>query len=158
MKKLLLLILLIVTTLMFAVDLGVLAGTEIGGRQRTYIGVQFGTTASLIGLSLDVYYPISFEELEEIEFEDITLVEFDPYLLLVIPLRDLKIYAGAAPILLLDLEEGGLGLYSDEVFHVKAGVKIGSGIAFTLEVLTTMTLDFMSTGIYAVTAGLGLSF
>ncbi|MBB6062594.1 hypothetical protein HNP65_001032 [Thermosipho japonicus] len=162
MKKLLFIALLIsLTVSVFPFFLGVSGGKELGGKNRYILGAELGSYQNLLGISVNVFYPLSGSEIdtfENVNLSEIQLVEIDPYLLLVLNLLGTKVYAGAAPILIANVQSGEIGLYSQEVFHAKVGIKSGTGIAFSLEAITTFNTQFLSTGIYTVNFGIGLSF
>ena len=48
-------------------------------------------------------------------------------------------------------------MYQD-IFHVKAGVRFGTGIIFFVEGLATMNTSFQIFDTYAVSVGVGIGF
>ncbi len=67
------------------------------------------------------------------------------------------IYAGAAPIIILDIKNTQFAMYQD-IFHVKAGVRFGTGIIFFAEGMVTVNTSFQIFDTYAVSVGVGIGF
>ncbi|OOC42234.1 hypothetical protein [Thermosipho sp. 1074] len=161
MKRITLLILLFLfSSIYFSMFLGASIGKEMSGKNRFVLGAELGTYSSIIGFSLNIYYPISGTnlDLENTNFSEIKLVEFDPYLLFNLKISSTSIYVGVAPILIVNLQNTEIGLYSQEIFHGKLGLKTGAPITLSLEAITTFNLQFLSTGIYTLNLGIGLTF
>ncbi|ABR31347.1 hypothetical protein SU69_07630 [Thermosipho melanesiensis] len=158
--KLLILFILIFSNIYFSMFLGANIGKELGGKNRYVLGTEIGSYSSIIALSLNLYYPMSGTDLdlENTNFSNIKLVEIDPYLSLNLKISSSAIYVGVAPILIADLETFEFGLYSRDIFHGKIGLKTGAPITISLEAITTFNLEFLSTDIYTINLGIGLTF
>ncbi|AMW32198.1 hypothetical protein SAMN04488510_12034 [Fervidobacterium changbaicum] len=142
----------------FSFEISVFGGLELGGKNRPYVGARIGTLSAGISLMLEGYYPVaSFEQLEEINIEEIQFVEIDPYLYLGIPLMGSLLYVGAAPIIIYDIKNTEFAMYQD-IFHLKAGMRFGTGIIFFVEGIATMNTSFQLFDTYAVSAGVGIGF
>ncbi|MGB9614584.1 MAG: hypothetical protein ACP5KD_02590 [Fervidobacterium sp.] len=146
-------------TLALSFEFSMLGGLEVGGKNRPFIGARIGTLSGGISLMVEAYYPLpSFEHLQNLNIEEIQFVELDPYLYLAIPLGPTLIYAGASPIVIFDISNTQFSLYSEDLFHLKVGLRSGVGIVFFVEGMTTMTFSFRSLGVYAISAGIGIGF
>jgi hypothetical protein len=159
MRRVLIIVFLIVALISaFGFEISAFGGMELGGKNRPYFGARIGTLSGGISLMLEGYYPLSsFEQLEEINIEEIQFIEIDPYIYVGIPLMGTLIYAGAAPIIILDIKNTQFAMYQD-IFHVKAGVRFGTGIIFFVEGMATMNTSFQIFDTYAVSVGVGIGF
>ncbi len=159
MRKVVFLIsVILIFTMAFSAGISVLGGMELSGKSRQFVGARLTFLNSFLGLDVDVYTPVSSFGSSAEELQNVKFVEIDPYLLLNLPLGDFKVYAGAAPIIIADIENVDFKLFSMNVFHAKAGLTYGKGITFFVDGITTFTTKFESTGIYSVSAGIGLGF
>uniref|UniRef100_A0A7C4W1Y8 Uncharacterized protein n=1 Tax=Fervidobacterium thailandense TaxID=1008305 RepID=A0A7C4W1Y8_9BACT len=153
----LVLILAICTT--FGLDLSAMLGLELGGKNRPFLGARVGTLEGGLSVALEAYYAMSsFSELGNINPSEVKFLELTPYLYMALPLSTMLLYAGAGPIIFLDLVNFGFAPYSFELLHAKLGLKFGKEVFFFAETMTTFTLSFQTFGIFALTAGAGLSF
>ncbi|WP_448375640.1 hypothetical protein [Fervidobacterium sp.] len=142
----------------FSFEISVLGGMEFGGKNRPYVGARIGTLSGGISLMFEGYYPLSnIEEVENINIEDFQFIEIDPYLYVGIPIFGTLIYVGAAPIVIYDIKNVLFSMYQD-IFHVKAGMRFGTGIVLFVEGIGTMTTGFQFLETYAVSAGVGIGF
>ncbi|MEM2145637.1 MAG: hypothetical protein QW279_09765 [Candidatus Jordarchaeaceae archaeon] len=143
----------------FSFGLSAFGGTELGGRSRAFVGVRVGSVESGISFAPEICYPLSsFSDINSIDTSNIQFLELDPYIFLGIPLGNFLLYAGVAPIVILDTTNFGIALYSTEMFHAKVGAKIGGGFFLYFEGLTTLTTSFATLGVFAVLLGAGISF
>jgi hypothetical protein len=159
MRRVLIIVFLIVALISaFGFEISAFGGMELGGKNRPYFGARIGTLSGGISLMLEGYYPLSsFKQLGEINIEEIQFIEIDPYIYVGIPLMGTLIYAGAAPIIILDIKNTQFAMYQD-IFHVKAGVRFGTGIIFFAEEMATMNTSFQIFDTYAVSVGVGIGF
>ncbi len=159
MKKLLLTSVFLLLFLMaFSAELSLIGGMELSGKTRQFVGARLAFLDGFIGLSLEVYSPVSSFESSTQDLQNVKFVEIDPYLLLNLGMGEIKLYAGVAPIFITNVQTMEFGLFSTSLFHAKLGLRYGKGISFFVDGMTTFTTKFESTGIYSVAAGIGLNF
>ena len=83
---------------------------------------------------------------------------------MIIPLGSSRIYAGAAPILVYDIEAGKVGLFSDRIFHAKVGLSMGKSLRLFVEGMTAVAYSpesetmIQSTGIFSAHLGVAMAF
>ena len=157
-RSLVLLVLLSATIAVFGLSIGVLAGKEMGGLNRYYVGASLNT-GGLIGLGLDAYYVVSSFENAGEELQNASVFELDPLLLLNLELGVVELYAGAGPMVIFNVETMNFELYSTALLRFKVGAGINIGIIrIFLDGLTSFSYSpFATTGIYSVQLGVGLS-
>lgn len=160
MKKFYLtMVLILAVSTIFSFDLSAMLGLELGGKNRPFIGARVGTLEGGLSIALEAYYAMSsFSELGSLNPSEVKFLELTPYLYMALPLSNMLLYIGAGPIIFLDLVNFGFTPYSLELFHAKLGLKFGNEVFFFAESMTTFTLSFQTFGIFALTAGAGLSF
>ncbi|MDI3517524.1 MAG: hypothetical protein PWP37_1422 [Thermotogota bacterium] len=157
-------ILLLAVSAIFALEIGVVGGMEIGGRNRPFLGAKLGIGDSGIGISVEGFVPITAFETATEELQNVRFVEVDPFLLLILPLGSSRLYAGVAPILVYDIEAGKVGLFSDRIFHAKVGLSMGESLRIFVEGMTAVAYTpdsetmVQSTGIFSAHLGLSLAF
>jgi hypothetical protein len=155
---LLLVIVLSITAL--STSLGVLAGKELGGRERLYVGASL-MLGDVFGLGLDVYYPISSFETAGEELSRAQLIEADPGLFLSLSMDNVKLYGFVGPMVIFDLQTYDYQMLPLSTLRGKAGIKIKlGGLSLFAEGLTSFTYspEFATSGIYAVHGGISLGF
>jgi hypothetical protein len=157
-KILLILVVILAFSSVFAAQISLVGGMELSGKSRNFVGLKVSFLDDLLGLSIDVYSPVSSFESSADELQNVELIEIDPYILLNLKLDSLKMYAGVAPIIIADIKTYDVGLFSTSLFHAKVGLSYGKGIVFSVDGITTLSTQFKSTGIYSVSAGIGLGF
>jgi len=145
-------------SIFLATTLGVFAGKEIGGRERFYLGATFKTD-DILGIGLDMIYPIASFSTATDELSNANSLELDPYLYLNLDLG-IKVYAGVGAIVLVDLSTFDFTLYSTKVLRGKLGTSINlKGINLFAEGTAAFTYSpFATTGIYGAQAGISLNF
>lgn len=174
-KVLVLLTFIILVSHIFSLNVGLLGGIELGGRERIYLGARSGILAFPIGLLVDVFLPFnpfnlenetnngemgSNDNLMKIQSNNIldsNFLEINPFLLLSIPFNNLFIYSGAAPIIIFDIEQLGFSFYGEWV-KLKAGLQYGESFIVFLEGMTAMNFDFQFSGVFSIHAGFGIRF
>jgi len=165
MRRLLVFLVLVLSvSALFALEIGVVGGMEIGGRNRPFLGAKLGIGDSGIGVSVEGFVPVTAFETATEELQNVRFLEVDPFLLLIIPLGSSRIYAGAAPILVYDIEAGKVGLFSDRIFHAKVGLSMGKSLRLFVEGMTAVAYTpesetmIQSTGIFSAHLGVALAF
>lgn len=153
------LVVLVVSATSFAAEIGILAGKEMNGRQRYLAGFDFRTTVGFWGLDIQAFAPLG-AELDFSKLGEVNVAQISPFLQITLPLGGIGIYAGAAPIIVVDLNTWDFGLFSTKAVYVKGGIETTSGnimvFAEAMSVLDYMALKI--NGIYSVHAGIGLRF
>ena len=151
---------LLVSTLLVASSVGILAGKEMGGRERMYVGVS-AMLGDSFGLGVDVYKTVaSFESIGE-ELSEIDLIEVDPGIFLALRLEDLKIYAFVSPMVILNTSDFSYSLYPIDTLRAKIGAKFKVGtFSIFVEGLTSFIYkpSFATSGIYSFQGGLAVGF
>ncbi len=157
-KKLLILVLTIATVLSFGFEISAMGGMELGGEGRPYVGLRVANLKEILGVSYEFYFPLSSVKDAGNEIANIKYLQFNPFYMAVLPLPGIKIYAGAAPIIIFDISEMKFGFFSKDLFHAKAGLELGGPLVIFGEVLTAVDTEFHTSGIYSITGGIGISF
>lgn len=141
----------------FSLNVGVLGGLELGGRERVYLGGRATILGFPLGISGDIYLPMDSFDSASDELSEVRFLEVDPYLLLSFRLGNTYIYGGGAPILIFDIDQTGFSFY-DNWAKLKAGIQFGQFLIFFVEGTSSINFDFELSGIYSVHAGIGIGF
>ena len=145
--------------LSFPSSLGILAGSEFGGRGRIYLGAK-AELGDEVRIGVDAYLPIeSFTTAGE-ELTSAQQLEIDPLILVSLPLGKFRLYAGAGPILILDISNMEFGLYSYTTLRGKLGAAMKlSKISVFLEAISTFSYSpFMIGNVLGAQAGISIGF
>ena len=139
--------------------LGVMAGKELGGRGRMYVGAQ-ATLGEALGLGVDVYYPISSFESAEEELSNVQIVEVDPGLFLSLKFSDTKIYAFVSPMVIMNIKTMDYQIVPMNTLRGKLGVrfKLGAFSAFVEGITAFRYSPFATSGAYGAQGGISLGF
>lgn len=153
MKKLLLVILLIfVTVSIFSFHIGGFVANEIGGYERFYTGLRFGSFGLPLGFTFETYV---IESIYSDKFLDLNNIFFSPYLYLSLPVQSLVFYGGAGPTFRFNIDNGDFH-YFERTLSLKAGVQFGRRFIVFLETSTGMNYDFDFSGVFSIHLGFGL--
>ncbi len=160
MKRFILICFMLVGVMGLSSSLGILAGQELGGRNRFFIGLK-ADVGDTLRFGVDMLYPVSSISSVAEEISEIQTLEVDLLVLLSINISDFRVYAGGGPIMILDLETFTTNFYSLDTFRMKVGgsYKLGDFSVF-IETSTLFTYQptFMLGNVYAVQGGIALGF
>ncbi|RKX51461.1 MAG: hypothetical protein DRP50_08830, partial [Thermotoga sp.] len=103
------LVVLVISSTSFAEELGVYAGKEMNGRQIYPAWLDFRTTSGHWGIDIQAFAPLG-AELDFSKLGEMDVAQISPFLQFTLPLGGIGLYAGAAPIIVVDLNTWDFGL------------------------------------------------